>query len=266
MPQRLLSRLRARCAADERLASAMLYGSFAHGEADAWSDLDVVLFFRDERRADVDPREWLEGVAPLRLLSVNEFGNHAAIFEGLVRGEFHFEREGDVEQLLAWGRDLFPSIASTVLLDRSGRLTGVVAQLVGTPAPAAYRRLVPQLGLDLATWGLLAVQVLERGEHVRAAELVGGLLHRDLLRLVRLREGVDPRWRQPRRRLERELSTEARERFLRTCVPGPSVPATRVALAATLGWAMELLAVLDGGGEHEYDGVLEELVRRLEAA
>jgi hypothetical protein len=38
-----------------------------------------------------------------------------------------------------------------------------------------------------------------------------------------------------------------------------------VALAATLGWAMELLAVLDGGGEHEYDGVLEELVRRLEA-
>ncbi len=88
----MIRKVREACEQDDRLVSALMYGSFALGEGDEFSDIEFYLFFRDDSLEGIDEEAWVSQAAPVWLYSVNEFGSGTAIFEGLVRGEFHFER------------------------------------------------------------------------------------------------------------------------------------------------------------------------------
>lgn len=73
----LIGRVRELCLADERLDAALMYGSFAAGEADEHSDVEFWLFFEPALRGAVDPRAWCAQIA-LPLMHVhNEFGADA---------------------------------------------------------------------------------------------------------------------------------------------------------------------------------------------
>jgi lincosamide nucleotidyltransferase len=72
--EKLIERVRAIAAADDRLEAALLYGSFAYGEGDANSDLDLYLFFEDDALAQVDPPSWLAQIAPVEFHYRNEYG------------------------------------------------------------------------------------------------------------------------------------------------------------------------------------------------
>src|SRR5918993_3290551 len=50
---------------DERLAAAMMYGSFAQGEGDGFSDIEFILFFRDEELEGLDQEEWVSRISPV---------------------------------------------------------------------------------------------------------------------------------------------------------------------------------------------------------
>jgi predicted nucleotidyltransferase len=54
----MIERTRRVCREDERLAAAMIYGSFAQGEGDGFSDIEFILFFRDEDLEVLDQEEW----------------------------------------------------------------------------------------------------------------------------------------------------------------------------------------------------------------
>jgi lincosamide nucleotidyltransferase len=54
--ERLIARVREVCAADDQLDAALMYGSFAAGEADAYSDVEFWLFFEPQWRGQVDAR------------------------------------------------------------------------------------------------------------------------------------------------------------------------------------------------------------------
>ena len=93
LPQeRLIARVREVAAGDARLDALMMYGSFTRGEGDAYSDVEFLLFFEDGAFDQIEPRAWIEQVAPVLLDYTNEHGIVDVIFEDLVRGEFHFHR------------------------------------------------------------------------------------------------------------------------------------------------------------------------------
>src|SRR3712207_9333589 len=87
---------------DERVVAALMYGSFALGQGDYFSDIEFYLFFDDEALDNLDEEEWVSQIAPLELYYLNEFGNGTAIFENLVRGEFHFEAASKVGLVDSW--------------------------------------------------------------------------------------------------------------------------------------------------------------------
>jgi predicted nucleotidyltransferase len=75
----MIERTRRVCKEDERLTAAMMNGSFAQGEGDGFSDIEFILFFRDEELEGFDQEEWVSRISPVGLYFVNEYGNGTAI-------------------------------------------------------------------------------------------------------------------------------------------------------------------------------------------
>jgi len=84
----MIEEVRQLCLQDERLVATLMYGSFALGQGDRFSDIAFYLFFEDEALETLEEEAWVSQIAPLDLYYVNEYGDGTVIFENLVRGEF----------------------------------------------------------------------------------------------------------------------------------------------------------------------------------
>ena len=71
----MIEKLRELCQRDERVVAALMYGSFALGQGDSFSDIEFYLFFDDEALDGLAEEAWVSRIAPLDLYYVNEFGN-----------------------------------------------------------------------------------------------------------------------------------------------------------------------------------------------
>ena len=260
----MIERVRGLCEDDGRVAAALMYGSFALGEGDEFSDIEFYLFFEDGALGGVDRESWVGRVAPLGLYYVNEFGSGTAVFEDLVRGEFHFEAASNVGLVDAWEAAWFPSLGSAVLVDKVGELSRRVSGLVGQPPDLDNPKRALFLCRSLINWTLMGANLLERGEYARAEAFLT-LVHGHLLQALRLVEGKSRNWLSPTRRLEEDVPTSVYERF-RSCTAGVEAGQLARAYAATWGWARELMDEL--AARHALslpEALLDKLDGRLRA-
>jgi lincosamide nucleotidyltransferase len=201
--EQLIARVRDLCRADEWLDAALMYGSFAAGEADVHSDIEFWLFFVPQRHAQVDPWMWCAQVAPLAHLVRNEFGTHVAFFPGLVRGEFHFATTDDIPAVRTWPARSAP-VDCMIVLDRTATLRSALQSLPERPAVPGNGEEVETMCGRFANWLILAHHLAQRGENLRAWDALGHV-QRHLLWLARLANGNTDHWLTPSRRAEAEL-------------------------------------------------------------
>lgn len=241
---RLIDRVRQVCQADVRLISALMYGSFAAGEGDRFSDIEFLLYFNDDVLPEVDQREWVDRIAPVALYFTNEFGVGTAIFHHLIRGEFHFERQSDVHRIDASWREteFFPSVDRAVILDRTGELRRRVEAIAGPPMERAEPERIDQLIDQMVNWLLFGWTVLERGELARAHDLLCQV-HRHLLGLARIAEDRTTHWATPSRGAERDLSVAAMSRFA-ACTAPLDRPLLLRAYREAWRWGNEMMATI----------------------
>jgi lincosamide nucleotidyltransferase len=208
LPQdELIGRVREVCEADEGLDAALMYGSFAAGEADEHSDIEFWLFFTPRRRAEIDPRSWCADIAPVSYGLLNEFGSYVAFFPGLVRGEFHFATVDEIAGVAAWPAR-GAAVERMLMVDRSGRLAPVLDGLPQRYVPAVDSpEIIGEYCDPFANWLVLAHHLAARGEDLRAWGALGHA-QRYLLWMARLAEESTAHWLTPSRRAERELSTD----------------------------------------------------------
>jgi lincosamide nucleotidyltransferase len=263
LPQEvMIERVRELCDRDERVVSALMYGSFAIGEGDAFSDIEFYLFFADQALGAVEEEAWVGRIAPLYLYYVNEFGNGTAIFENLVRGEFHFEAASEVGLVDAWESAWFPSLESAVLVDKNGQLSGRVGRLVRPPPDLDTRERALFLCRSLMNWTLMGANLLQRGEYARAEAFLT-LVHGHILQALRLVEGNSANWLSPTRRLEEDASAVSYERY-RACTAALEAEQLARAYASTWEWSRELMG--DLAARHVFalpEQLLDKLDRRL---
>ena len=239
----MIERVRQLCLGDGRVVAAVMFGSFARGEGDAYSDVEFALFLEDDVLPQFDRAAWVAQVAPVELAFADDFGHFTAIFANLVRGEFLFEPHSNTAQEVSrWvGSAFLPRLDDCLLKDRDGALAPLLQPLATLPrrdAPEAVSR----LKMSLVNAVLFGITVLRRGETARALELLG-LVHRYLLWLTRLDEGQTDHWPTPSRCLESDLSPQAYERF-RECTAALDVESLWRAYRASWAWGRELLAEL----------------------
>ena len=246
LPQEdMIERVRELCHRDERVVSALMYGSFALGEGDRFSDIEFYLFFDDEATEGLREEAWVAQIAPLDLYYVNEFGNGTAIFENLVRGEFHFEAAVNGGLVDAWESAWFPSQESAVLVDKNGQLSGRVGRLVRPPPDLDTPERALFLCGSLMNWTLMGANLLERGEYARAEAFLT-LVHGHLLQALRLVEGKSANWLSPTRRLEEDASATSYERY-KECTAALEAEQLAQAYASTWEWGRELMGELAAG-------------------
>lgn len=197
----MIARVRELCVADEGLDAALMYGSFAAGEADEHSDIEFWLFFTPERLVEINPREWCAQVAPVRYGLVNEFGTYVAFFPGLIRGEFHFVTTAEIATVADWPAR-GAEVDRMLVVDRRGELEPV---LRGLPRHAAIDDVIAKYCDPLLNWLVLARNLLARGEVLRAWDALAHI-QRHLLWMARLAENSTEHWLTPSRAAERELS------------------------------------------------------------
>lgn len=243
--QEMIVRVQALCRQDPAVRAALMYGSFALGEADEHSDIEFVLFIADEALACLDRRAWLEQVAPTELVFVNEFGITAVIFHNLVRGEFHFDPLSRLEEIAAAWRGVvwFPSLEAALVVDKDARLTPWLEPLIGEPLTHGRSLEEAQMVLNrLLNAFVFGGSVLARGEWARALEMLG-VVQRSLLMMARIAYGTTVHWHIPSRSLEDDLPAVAYERY-RACTAPLDPAALQNAYRAVWAWANELLPLV----------------------
>ena len=232
LPQeRLIARVRELCRADERLVAALTYGSFVHGEADAYSDIEFWLFFDTDAVAMLDARAWLNGLGPVHHIVVNEFGSHVVFFPGLIRGEFHVATAGDIASVAAWPARGAP-VDRMLVLDRTGALRRALAALPAQVRLPDGPDEVEALCGRFANWLVLAHHVTRRGELLRAVDALAHV-QRHLLWMARLAEGRTQHWLTPSRSAETDLPADVVAAIRRsTATADPAA----LAAAVTAAW------------------------------
>ncbi|NLO33512.1 MAG: lincosamide nucleotidyltransferase Lnu(F) [Candidatus Hydrogenedentes bacterium] len=239
LQQRMIERFREACHNDAWVIAALMFGSFATGEGDAFSDIEFAVFIQDDSFESFEQRSWLNAVSPVAAYFLDDFGHHTALFENGIRGEFHFMRKSDIPIISTWqGYGWFPSLDAAVLLDRSGELSQYASALVGGPPSREGVPLVEGLALNLISQMLFGANLLNRGEHARAWALLSKA-HENLLKLVRLNEGATEHWPTPSRALEKDVSEDSYNRYL-ACTASAEPRALCIAYHETWKWSLEL--------------------------
>ena len=260
----MIERVRRLCRLDERLVAAMMYGSFAQFEGDEFSDIEFILFFYDEVLGDVDQEEWVARIAPVELYFVNEYGNGTAIFENLIRGEFHFDKAYDIRKIDDSWKETgwFPSLEATLVLDRTGELTHRLQPVVGPPLDRHTQEQIRFLCNCFVNWFLFGSNLLMRGELARALDLLG-LVQNQLLRMIRVSELSTEHWFNPSKLLEKDISEASYARYV-ACTANLDPGALWSAYLSAWSWGRELMSSL--AREHDValpTALLNRLDRRF---
>lgn len=220
-----------------------MFGSFAVGEGDQFSDIEFALFFADDSFPSVDQQAWVSNIAPIELFFADDFGHHTAIFENLIRGEFHFEPSSKMSILKAWyPYGWFPSEESAILVDRTGELKKYIEPMIGRPPLRDTPATVTGLNSNFINLMLFGANIMERGEYARAWELLSKT-HHYLLKFVRLTENTTMHWPTPSKSLEWDLPEAAYNRY-RLCTADMSPDDLWRAYRETWAWGRELMAGL----------------------
>lgn len=260
----MIERTRQLCREDERLVAAMMYGSFAQGEGDGFSDIEFILFFEDDALENVDQQRWVSKISPVELYYVNEYGNGTAIFEGLIRGEFHFDRASDIGKIDESWRETgwFPSLDDALVLDRTGELARRLRAVVGLPLERDTPERIRFARDSFINWLLFGSNLVARGEDARALDLLF-FVQRYLLHMVRLLEGKTEHWPSPSKALESDISRAAYARYA-ACTARLNGEDIRSAYLSAWEWGKEMMEVL--GGRHGLASpatLLERMDQRL---
>ncbi|MFD1707232.1 lincosamide nucleotidyltransferase Lnu(B) [Siminovitchia sediminis] len=240
----LIARVKQLVEFDERISACMMYGSFTKREGDQYSDIEFYVFLKDNTVSTFDSARWLYEVAPYSLLYQNEYGTEVVIFENLIRGEFHFLSEKNMNIIPSFKETgFFPDTKSMFIYDETGQLEQYISELGGAGPNRLTEENVNFLLNNFSNLWLMGFNVLKRGEYARSLELLSQF-QKNIIQLIRIVEENADNWLNMTKNLEKEISPENYEKF-RTITARLEESELHEAYKNSLLFVMELRKLLE---------------------
>lgn len=209
LQEKLIKRIKEKCENHPSISACMMYGSFTKGEGDRYSDVEFYIFLKNEAFEYFSSSNWISDIALYDLHFLNEFDTEVVVFSNLIRGEFHFLAESNIEVIKSFkNTGVFPDTESMFLYDITGKLKACLDHLKGDgPARMTDANVNFAFNNFVNAW-LMGVNVLNRGELARSLECLS-IVQRYVLSLIRIREKTVERWLNSTKNLEDDLSVKA---------------------------------------------------------
>jgi lincosamide nucleotidyltransferase len=199
---------------DKNVSAVLMYGSFTKNEGDKYSDIEFYIFLNDKE--NFLSENWVSQIHPLALYFTNEYGSEVAIFENMVRGEFHFLTTKEMEVIKSWdGLVEFSDFDKMVLVDKEELLTNTLKQIkIKVPDRTATANIL-WLSQSLLNALLTTNNLIKRQEFAHAYQSLSNV-QKYLLWLIRIETAQTQHWESPTKGLERDIDHKWYSKFQQT--------------------------------------------------
>ena len=248
----MIEKVKALAFNDQKVSVLLMYGSFIKNEGDQYSDIEFYLFYRH----DFDHRAWVGQIRPLKFYFTNEFGTEVALFDNLIRGEFHFSPVEEITVVKSWeGLTSFEYADRMSLVDKDGCLKEVLTGISQDRPRHDYRDQIEWLAQSFLNNIILTRNVLRRGDLAHAQQCFQ-FVQKYLMWLIRLADAADKHWENPSKNFQAEVTAEHYAAYA-ACVPDVRPESLDRALTASVHLASKLFATV--GVSEELTSILKTL-------
>ena len=199
---------------DTNISAVFMYGSFTKNEGDKYSDIEFYIFLKDKEYFSAG--NWVSQIHPLALYFTNEYGSDVAIFENMVRGEFHFMTNDQMEVIKSWdGFVEFSDFDKMILVDKEGLLTNTLEEIETKIPDRTTNKNILWLSQSLLNVLLTTSNLIKRREFAHAYQSLSNT-QKYLLWLIRIETSETKHWESPTKSLEKDIDQDWYSLFQQT--------------------------------------------------
>ena len=199
---------------DKNISAVFMYGSFTKNEGDKYSDIEFYIFLKDKENFSAE--NWVSQIHPLALYFTNEYGSEVAIFENMIRGEFHFLTNDQMEVIKSWdGLVEFSDFDKMILVDKEGLLTNTLEEIETKIPDRTTNKNILWLSQSLLNVLLTTSNLIKRREFAHAYQSLSNT-QKYLLWLIRIETSETKHWESPTKSLEKDIDQDWYSLFQQT--------------------------------------------------
>ena len=199
---------------DKNISAVFMYGSFTKNEGDKYSDIEFYIFLKDKEKFSAE--NWVSQIHPLALYFTNEFGSEVAIFENMIRGEFHFLTNDQMEVIKSWdGLVEFSDFDKMILVDKEDLLTNTLKEIKTKVPDRTTNENILWLSQSLLNVLLTTSNLIKRQEFAHAYQSLSNV-QKYLLWLIRIETYQTKHWESPTKSLEKDIDPDWYSLFQQT--------------------------------------------------
>lgn len=199
---------------DENVSAVFMYGSFTKNEGDKYSDIEFYIFLKTKENFSAE--KWVNQIHPVALYFTNEYGSEVAIFENMIRGEFHFLKTDEIKIIKSWeGIVAFSDFDQMNLIDKDGLLTETLNQIKVKFPDRTTGENILWLSQSLLNVLLTTNNLIKRGEFAHAYQSLT-TVQKYLLWLIRTATNQTQHWESPTKNLEKDIDQDWYSEFIFT--------------------------------------------------
>ncbi|WP_452176662.1 aminoglycoside 6-adenylyltransferase [Haoranjiania flava] len=188
---------------DKNVSAVLMYGSFTKNEGDQYSDIEFYIFLKNKENFSAE--KWVNQIYPTALYFTNEYASEVAIFENLIRGEFHFLTVNEIDVIKSWeGFVSFSDFDQMSLIDKDGLLAKTLNQIkIKSPERITDENIL-FLSQSLLNVLLTTNNLIKRQEYAHAYQSLSNV-QKYLLWLIRIATNQTNHWESPTKSLETDI-------------------------------------------------------------
>ena len=191
---------------DENVSAVFMYGSFTKNEGDQYSDIEFYVFLKDKE--NFSSEKWVNQIYPTALYFTNEYGSEVAIFENLIRGEFHFLTVNEIDVIKSWeGFVTFSDFDQMKIIDKDGLLSETLNQIKTKSSDRITNESILFLSQSLLNVLLTTNNLIKRQEYAHAYQSLSSV-QKYLLWLIRIATNQTNHLESPTKSLENDIDKD----------------------------------------------------------